>query len=194
MAGNLANGGSGCSKVMGFASAQPILRPAVRRVTSPKALAPYDRCRRILFKTQHATASTEALVMKRFLIFAVVGPPLGFVMAFWVMLQVANWALGSPSTFDLHQVVLLPAAYLVGMIPALLTAWFDHVLARIDVPYRIGLTAAFAYAISYVPLVAALTMGFVHGPFVLLLGLVGAVPAALCSWLATDRRGHSIGA
>jgi hypothetical protein len=31
-------------------------------------------------------------------------------------------------------------------------------------------------------------MGFVHGPYVVLFGLIGAVPAALCSWLATVER------
>jgi hypothetical protein len=30
-------------------------------------------------------------------------------------------------------------------------------------------------------------MGFVHGPYVVLFGLIGAVPAALCSWLAAER-------
>src|SRR5690349_16981930 len=38
--------------------------------------------------------------MTRFLIFAAIAPPLGFVVAFWVMLQTANWLAGSPTTFD----------------------------------------------------------------------------------------------
>jgi hypothetical protein len=46
----------------------------------------------------------------------------------------------------------------------------------------------FAYALSYVPLLGAFQLVFMHEPSVLLLGLIGAVPAALCSWLATDRR------
>jgi len=36
--------------------------------------------------------------MKRFLIFAAVALPLGFIIAFWVMLQIANWMAGAPST------------------------------------------------------------------------------------------------
>ncbi len=83
---------------------------------------------------------------------------------------------------------MLPAVYLVGVVPALLTAWFDHALARSDVRWRIALTALFAYALSYVPLAAAFRMGCMHGPETLLLGLIGAVPAAACSWLATERR------
>jgi hypothetical protein len=82
--------------------------------------------------------------MKRFLIFATVAPPLGFVTAFWVMLQIANWVAGSPSTFDfLQQMVLVPTAYLVGLVPALLAAWFDHAPARRNFPHRIALTGLF---------------------------------------------------
>ena len=90
--------------------------------------------------------------MKRFLIFAAIAPPLGFVVAFWVMLQIANWLAGSPSTFDVAQIMMLPTIYLVGLIPALLAAWFDHALAKRNVSYRIALTALFGYAISYLPL------------------------------------------
>ena len=77
--------------------------------------------------------------MKRFLIFAAVAPPLGFIVAFWVMLQIANWLAGSPNTFDVAQIMMLPTIYLVGLIPALF-------------------------------------------------GLIGAVPSALCSWLAAERQ------
>ena len=126
--------------------------------------------------------------MKRFLIFAAVAPPLGFIVAFWVMLQIANWFADSPGTFDVAQIMMLPTIYLVGLIPALLAAWFDHALARRNISYRIALTALFGYAISYVPLATAFWIGFGHGPYVLLFGLIGAVPSALCSWLAAERR------
>jgi hypothetical protein len=126
--------------------------------------------------------------MKRFLIFAAIAPPLGFIEAFWVMLQIAHWFAGSASTFDVAQVLMLPMIYLVGMIPALVMAWFDHVLSARNLPHRVTLTALFGYAISYLPLIGAPWMGFVHGPYVVLFGLIGAVPAALCSWLTTERR------
>ncbi|MEH2546538.1 hypothetical protein V1283_003183 [Bradyrhizobium sp. AZCC 2262] len=126
--------------------------------------------------------------MKRFLIFAAIAPPLGFVVAFWVMLQIANWLAGSPITFDVAQIMMLPTIYLVGLIPALLAGWFDHALARRNVSYRIALTAPFGYAISYLPLAVAFWIGFGHGPYVLLFGLIGAVPSAVCSWLAAERQ------
>jgi hypothetical protein len=129
------------------------------------------------------TSATGNRSMNRFLIFAAIAPPLGFVVAFWVMLQIANWLAGSPITFDVAQIMMLPTIYLVGLTPALLAAWFDHALARRNVSYRVVLTALFGYAISYLPFAAAFWIGFGHGPYVLLLGLIGAVPSAVCSWL-----------
>jgi hypothetical protein len=126
--------------------------------------------------------------MKRFLIFAAIAPPLGFVVAFWVMLQIANWLAGSQRTFDVAQIMMLPTIYLVGVIPALSAAWFDHALAKRNVSYGIVHTALFGYAISYPPFAAAFWIGFGHGPYVLLLGLIGAVPSAVCSWLAAERQ------
>jgi hypothetical protein len=84
--------------------------------------------------------------------------------------------------------MMLPTIYLVGLIPALLAAWFDHALATRNIPYRIALTALFGYAISYLPFAAVFWIGFGHGPYVLLLGLIGAVPSAVCSWLAAERQ------
>jgi hypothetical protein len=126
--------------------------------------------------------------MTRFLIFAAVAPPLGFVVAFWVMLQIANWLAGGPTTFDVAQIMMLPTIYLVGLIPALLAAWFDHALAKRNASHRIALTAMFGYAICYLPLAVVFWMGSAHGPDVLLFGLVGAVPSAVCSWLAAERQ------
>ena len=113
--------------------------------------------------------------MKRFLIFAAIAPPLGFVVAFWVMLQIANWLAGSPNTFDVAQVMMLPTIYLVGLIPALLAAWFDHALAKRNVSYRIALTALFGYAISYLPLAVSV--------------LDRLRPRAVCPAVRPDRRG-----
>ena len=83
---------------------------------------------------------------------------------------------------------MLPTIYLVGLIPALAAAWFDHALSTRNLSHRVPLTTLFGYAISYLPLIGAPWMGFVHGPYVVLFGLIGAVPSALCSWLATEPR------
>lgn len=83
---------------------------------------------------------------------------------------------------------MLPAVYMFGVIPALLIAWFDHVLARREMAYRIALTALLANTLSYVPLLGAFQPGFMYEPSALLLGPIGAGPAAVCSWLVTERR------
>jgi hypothetical protein len=126
------------------------------------------------------------VIMKRFLIFATLWPILGFVWGFWIVLQISNWSVGAPLTFDYHQVNLLPTAYIVGIVPALLLAWLDDVLATRNMRYRVGCTALVAYVISYVPMLGALSLPFMHDPYIWLLGIIGAVPGAVCSWLATD--------
>jgi len=122
--------------------------------------------------------------MRRFLIFGLLFPPLAFVVAFWGMLQILNWALGEKSTADYHQLILLPVAYVVVLLPAMLTAAVDNVLAARNIPYRILRTTLAGYLFIFFPLLAALLTGSVHGPYLLLFGIIGAVPAAICSWLA----------
>ena len=122
--------------------------------------------------------------MKRFLIFAILFPPIAFVVAFWILLQISNWAVGDPSTFDYHQVILLPMAYIAGIVPALLTAKVDDVLFKRRAGYRVLWTALAGYVFIFMPLLTPLTMHLVHGPSLLLFGIIGAVPAAICSWVA----------
>src|SRR6266511_2551461 len=154
----------------------------------PAGEASYRYERRDVTVRDKSWQPREIATMTRFLIFAAIAPPLGFVVAFWVMLQIANWLAGSPTTFDVAQILMLPTIYLVGLIPALLAAWFDHALAKRNVSYRIVLTALFGYAITYLPLAVVFWIGFAHGPYVLLFGLIGAVPSAVCSWLAAERQ------
>ena len=122
--------------------------------------------------------------MKRFLVFAALFPPLAFIVAMWGVLQILNWALAEPSTADYHQLILLPAAYVILLLPAMLTAQVDDVLARRCVRYRILWTALAGYMFIFAPLLGALLMGFVHGPYLMLFGIIGSVPGAICSWLA----------
>ncbi|MCG2668178.1 DUF5413 family protein [Bradyrhizobium sp. GCM10023182] len=121
--------------------------------------------------------------MRRFVVFAVLFPPLAFIVAFWGMLQILNWALGEKGTADYGQLVLLPLAYMLALLPALLTAVVDDVLARRNIRYRILWTAFAGYVFIFTPLLAALLTGSIHGPHLFLFGIIGAVPAAICSWL-----------
>lgn len=119
---------------------------------------------------------------KRLLLFGLLGPPLGFVTGFWGVLQILNMALGEKSTVELGQLVLLPLAYMVGTVPALAVGWIDHYFRN----WRLGamLTCLTGYLLSFTPIAAALVMGFLHGPFVLIFGLIGAIPALICALIA----------
>jgi hypothetical protein len=123
--------------------------------------------------------------MKRFLIFAILGPPLGFVTLFWGLLGALGLALGEPPAIHAGQIVLLPMAYALGLAPALIAAAFDHALARWRVRLRILWTALFGYATAYLILLTAWMDGSVHGPYLPAFGLVGAVPGAICSWISS---------
>jgi len=107
--------------------------------------------------------------MKRFLIFTVLFPPLALVI------------FNAPDVimrhdFRLLDLVTLGLTYTFAVIPALILAWVDQSF------HTLGTTIAGA-AISYL---AAFIIGF---PFLdyratLMIGLVGAIPAAACSWLS----------
>jgi hypothetical protein len=122
--------------------------------------------------------------LKRFLIFALLGPPLGMLTAMWVLLPVLNWSQGGAAVFDYHEFDLMPLAYVVGLLPALLAAAFDGVLAKRKVRFRPIWCALFGFAVGFLPLVGARWVGFLHGSLDASLGLVGAAPAVICSWLS----------
>jgi hypothetical protein len=93
-------------------------------------------------------------------------------------------ATGGESTAHPGQLILLPTAYVLGIVPALATGLIDHYFrkTKLGVLYT-GLTG---YLLGFMPIATALVMGFLHGPFVLLFGLIGAVPALICSLIARN--------
>ena len=108
--------------------------------------------------------------MKRFLIFSVLFPPLALVI------------FSAPGVIMRHDfrsldLVAFGLAYSFTIIPALILAAVDWKFRRLE-----GTTIA-AVAIAYL---AAFSIGF---PFLdyratLMIGLIGGVPAAACSWLS----------
>lgn len=81
--------------------------------------------------------------MKRVLIFALLGPPLGFVTGFYVMLPLMSAAVGDSPQVSFYQLVLLPLAYFMGLVPAVLAGIFDESVAHRR--FRILWTALFAF-------------------------------------------------
>jgi hypothetical protein len=130
----------------------------------------------------------SSMLAKRIGLFVLLGPPLGFVMAFWVMLPLFNAAVGEASDLHLAQLVLLPLAYAVGAAPAGFAGLADHALA--GTAWRPLWSGLVGYVLGFVPIIGGLAMGTLHGRFVLLFGLIGAVPAVVCSLLASRLLPH----
>jgi hypothetical protein len=134
--------------------------------------------------------------VKRFLVFAVLGPPLGHLTALWGILPIFNAMVGNWRTYDYwllvdyHQVVVLPVAYMVGLLPACLVGLFDVFLAKRGSRRPVLWCTLLGFGVSFLPLLPALAMAFIHGPFVLIFGLLGAVPAGVCAWLAEKWAGR----
>lgn len=128
--------------------------------------------------------------MKRVVIFAVLFPPIAFAVAFWIILQIANLTSGEHITAEYHQVMLLPLAYMAGIVPALLVAGIDHLFANRS--YRMLWATLAGYVFIYLPLLAPMMVKFIDGPEAFLFGISGAVPAAICSWLAGYKRKVSV--
>ena len=119
---------------------------------------------------------------KRLTLFGLLGPPLGFVTGFWGLLQILTVAVGDPPTIHPGQILLLPMAYMLGLVPALLAGAIDHSVRNV----RFGpiYTCLAGYLLGFLPIGVSLIMGLMGGPYVLIFGLVGAIPALICSAVA----------
>jgi uncharacterized membrane protein YhaH (DUF805 family) len=106
--------------------------------------------------------------MKRFLIFPVLFPPLALVV------------FTAPDGFK-NVLDWMVMAYAIAVIPALLLAWVDWALSA--KPLRVMGTAVTA-ALAAVLIVLFMSGGSDELWPVLMVGLVGGVPAAVCSWLS----------
>jgi hypothetical protein len=126
--------------------------------------------------------------MKRFLSFAILGPLIGLLTGLLILAPALSYLAGDPigDMFDAAEAlpVFLPLAYAIGLLPALATAAFDGYVGGRGARHRWAWSAVFGFAAAFLPLATSFWMGFLHGPYVLAFGIVGAVPAAACSWIA----------
>jgi hypothetical protein len=115
--------------------------------------------------------------MKRFLIFTALFPPLALAV------------FTAPDTFPKF-LDWLWIAYVAAIIPAWLTAGMDWALSAKPTYLRIVGTAVTGALIT--DSVALFMWGFFAGYWpVLMAGLVGAIPAAVCSWLSSEKQNGS---
>ena len=114
--------------------------------------------------------------MNRFLIFPLLFPAIATASFYAVLYSLTGAALdsGSGPVF----------MYLVFIVPGLLVALLDWLVAKTSAPAVIA-TTLLAYGLS----VLALAWALGSSQQILALGLIGAIPAAVCSWLSNRQNG-----
>jgi hypothetical protein len=117
--------------------------------------------------------------MKRFLIFVLLGPLLGYVT-----FLIRNIYAGKIVDGEMGALVGLPFAYLFAL-PVVLVMWIeDHFLSsKIGLRWKVVTSACVGYAaaIAMLLITSALQLPL---PEILSFGITGAVSAAVCSWLS----------
>jgi hypothetical protein len=121
--------------------------------------------------------------IKRLTIFVLLGPPLATVVLFLMLLPIAGLLEGQRIGISIS-----PSAYLFCLFPALVLAMFDWVTQMIELPYRPIAAAIVGWILAFLVLREILALPDLPGWF-LAIGLLGAVPALVCSWvvLTTDK-------
>jgi hypothetical protein len=112
--------------------------------------------------------------MKRFLIYLFLFPAIATV-SFYAVLYILTGALVDSLSGPAF-------GYLAFIGPALVVALVDWLASRLGVVHGVIAATLFAYAVTVLAVVWAGTRD------VWVLGLVGAIPAAVCSWLSIPNR------
>jgi hypothetical protein len=128
--------------------------------------------------------------MKRYLIFAAIGPLLG---GFWLLLTTTllsgYWSSHPPSAAEIGKLLTVFAttlqySYLFGLLPSLMIGAVEDILfhiKRIGAPLRILLVGVAAFAASEL---LYGSRGQDSGAFQFIMyGLVGFIPATISAWL-----------
>jgi hypothetical protein len=112
--------------------------------------------------------------VKRFLIYLFLVPAIATASLYAVLYILTGAVVDSLSG---------PAfGYLMFIGPALVVALVDMLASRLSVIHGVIATTLFAYGVS------VLTVAWAGTRDVLVFGLVGAIPAAVCSWLSIPNR------
>jgi hypothetical protein len=125
-------------------------------------------------------SSTASRTASRLLIFGLLSPPVGLIVALGV---IASTAPGANVTgFGLLAPLL--TAYFLGLLPALATALVDSILTARRTTRRLLWTTLAGIAWSLPAIATVIGLSGIAGRLLLAWVVVGAVPAAICSWLA----------
>jgi hypothetical protein len=124
--------------------------------------------------------------MKRFAVFAIIGPPLAVATLFLLLLPLASLLEGVPMLRFLQAFESLSPvvpAYCFAMLAALVVALFDWVASLIEVPSRPIAAGIAGWVLAFILLRDYLALPDLPGWFVAI-GMLGAIPGFICSWLA----------
>ncbi|MBN9586080.1 MAG: hypothetical protein BGN84_02780 [Afipia sp. 62-7] len=125
--------------------------------------------------------------MKRLLIFGLVGPTIGFLLAVLTAAALGFWPSGGPALAD-----LFADAFAAGVVPAVLTGCVDgHLASRTGLGRRILLTPAAGY---FICVVVGLVFLNYKLPIVaiMIFALYGMIAAAACSAIASRAVGKDM--
>jgi hypothetical protein len=117
--------------------------------------------------------------MKRFAVFAILGPCLAGMTMLLLVLPVATWLEGVRVNASLSADQVL-TVYLVSIFPSLVVGLFDWIAEIIEVPHRPIGAAIVGWILAVVALRGFLAMPDLPGWFVAI-GLIGGIPALICS-------------
>jgi hypothetical protein len=121
--------------------------------------------------------------MKRLLIFGLVGPTIGFLLAVLTAVALGVW----PSDGTVLA-VLFAHAFAAGVLPAVLTGCVDgHLASRTSLSRRILLTPAAGYILC-----VAVGFAFLNHKLSIAVALYGMIAAAVCSALASRAVGKDL--
>lgn len=127
--------------------------------------------------------------MKRYLIFAAIGPFIGgFLLLVATTVASGYWAevsAGEVTKFIGAFFKTLPFSYLFGIVPALMVGAIDDIvfhIRRVSPPLRVAIMGAVGFAVGQL-LYGQRGPDTGAGLFVLY-GLIGLAPAVLSSWLS----------
>jgi hypothetical protein len=123
--------------------------------------------------------------MKRPVIFVLLGPIIGLV----IMLAVTSFLSGRAIVPDARILIYgIPLAYVFGGAPALFAAAADWYLTKVPplatFPFRPLATCCVGYGLTVLTGLMMFDTRFTSFQEVLTYGFVGAIPAAICSWLS----------
>jgi hypothetical protein len=124
--------------------------------------------------------------MKRFTVFTIAGPPIAAATLFLLLLPMAGVLEGTPVVISTP---VLPA-YSYAVLAALVVALFDWVASIIELPLRPIGAAVTGWLMAFLLLRDILALPDLPGWFVGV-GMLGAIPGFVCSWVTMRMDGET---